>query len=64
MKGSLKMYRALLIVFAIASGVTLQGCASMTLDQAVITHNTIRAAAGLSHDGVRAELLQGIDYAR
>ena len=61
MKGSLKMLKVLLIVFATVS---LQGCASMTLDQAVITHNTIRAAAGLSHDGLRAELLQGLHYAR
>jgi len=55
------MLKALLIAFATVS---LQGCASMTLDQAVITHNTIRAAAGVSHDGLRAELLQGLHYAR
>ena len=58
------MLKLLLIAFAIASTMTLQGCASMTLDQAVITHNTIRAAAGLTHDGLRAELLQGLHYAR
>ena len=55
------MFKLLLIVFATVS---LQGCASMDLHSAVITHNTLRAAAELTHDGLRAELLQGLHYAR
>jgi hypothetical protein len=49
------MYRALLIVFATVS---LQGCAGMTLDQAVITHNTARAMGTLTAGGVAAEFVQ------
>lgn len=58
------MSKALLIMFVTVSGLTLQGCASTSLDQAVLTHNTIRAAAALSSNGVRAELIQGLHYAR
>ncbi len=55
----------LLLIAAVSIFCTqLVGCSTMTLDQAVVTHNTIRAAAALSSEGVRAELLQGIDYAR
>jgi outer membrane lipoprotein SlyB len=52
------MYRALLIVFAIASTMTLQGCASMDLHSAVNIHNTARAMGTLTAGGVAAEFVQ------
>ncbi len=51
-------------VLIAAVSIWLTGCAHMDLNSAVVTHNTIRAAAALTSDGVRAELLQGIHYAR
>ena len=55
MKGSQKMYRALLIVFATVS---LQGCAGMDLHSAVNTYNTARAMGTLTAGGVAAEFVQ------
>ncbi len=51
-------------VLIAAVSLWLTGCSTISLDQAVVTHNTIRAAAMITQPGLQAELLQGIHYAR
>lgn len=52
------MCKRLLIAFATASTLTLQGCASMDLHSAVNTYNTARAMGTLTAGTVAAELVQ------
>ena len=54
----------LLLITAAAANLLLTGCATVTMEQAVTIHNTVRAAAMITQPGLQAELLQGLYYAR
>jgi hypothetical protein len=56
--------KILSLICASIAVLALTGCATVSLEQAVYTHNTLQAISGLTHTGLRAELLQGIHYAR